>query len=152
MSDFTFNCPHCEQPFEAPEEMLGQTIECPSCNGVLELPKPDPGPEPELPPPAEPETKDCPYCGERILAKAKKCKHCGEILDSSLMKQRQAQSRPSHPPSPQPPRSQPPQVKTVVKPRGEGCCLQTLNVGCVIIFIVIGLIALLVYVRFSASG
>lgn len=26
-------------------------------------------------------TKDCPYCGEDVIATAKKCKHCGEILD-----------------------------------------------------------------------
>lgn len=26
----------------------------------------------------------CPYCAENIKAKAKKCKHCGEILDSQL--------------------------------------------------------------------
>ena len=29
------------------------------------------------------ETKTCPYCGEEILATAKKCKHCGEWLDKS---------------------------------------------------------------------
>ena len=29
------------------------------------------------------ETKNCPYCGEEILAVAKKCKHCGEWLDGS---------------------------------------------------------------------
>jgi len=28
------------------------------------------------------ETKRCPYCGEEILAIAKKCKHCGEWLES----------------------------------------------------------------------
>ena len=27
------------------------------------------------------ETKRCPYCGEEILAVARKCKHCGEWLD-----------------------------------------------------------------------
>lgn len=27
------------------------------------------------------ETKKCPYCGEEILAVARKCKHCGEWLD-----------------------------------------------------------------------
>lgn len=29
----------------------------------------------------EQETKTCPYCGEEIMAIAKKCKHCGEWLD-----------------------------------------------------------------------
>ena len=29
----------------------------------------------------EQETMKCPYCGEEILAIAKKCKHCGEWLD-----------------------------------------------------------------------
>lgn len=28
------------------------------------------------------ETIECPYCGEEILAIAKKCKHCGEWLDN----------------------------------------------------------------------
>ena len=32
----------------------------------------------------EGETKICLYCGEEILAVAKKCKYCGEFLDDSL--------------------------------------------------------------------
>ena len=43
----------------------------------------------QVPPPvsANRDSKNCPYCGEIILAIAKKCKHCGEFLDESLKKQ-----------------------------------------------------------------
>ena len=30
------------------------------------------------------ETKNCPYCGEEILAGAKKCKYCGEWLEEHM--------------------------------------------------------------------
>ena len=33
-----------------------------------------------------PETKNCPNCGEEILAVAKKCKHCGEWLDETTIR------------------------------------------------------------------
>ena len=42
-------------------------------------------------------TKVCPYCAETVNIDAKKCKHCGEILDSdmreldTLRKQKSAQ-------------------------------------------------------------
>ena len=29
------------------------------------------------------ETKECPFCAETILARAKKCKHCGEFIDAT---------------------------------------------------------------------
>ena len=32
------------------------------------------------------ETKRCPYCGEEIMASAKKCKHCGEWLNNEKKK------------------------------------------------------------------
>ena len=34
------NCPHCSQPLEVPAELAGQTIPCPSCEGLLSLPAP----------------------------------------------------------------------------------------------------------------
>jgi hypothetical protein len=39
----------------------------------------------------EPETKDCPFCGEEVRAVAKKCKHCGETLDVTLRAAEEAQ-------------------------------------------------------------
>lgn len=36
------------------------------------------------------ETKKCPYCGEEILAVAKKCKHCGTWLDGRVEAQASA--------------------------------------------------------------
>jgi hypothetical protein len=56
MPDFKFNCPHCQQSLEAPEDMLGETIECPSCTGAIQLPEPQtspPLPEPQLMPDGE---------------------------------------------------------------------------------------------------
>jgi len=40
-------------------------------------------PQKPLPEPGK-DTIACPYCGETILAVAKKCKHCNEILDPAL--------------------------------------------------------------------
>ena len=31
-------------------------------------------------------TKPCPFCGEEILVAAKKCKHCGEFLEGSMVR------------------------------------------------------------------
>jgi hypothetical protein len=50
-----------------------------------------------VPPPvpdAQPQTKSCEFCGEEILAVAKKCKHCGEILDASLREEKSPSMKP----------------------------------------------------------
>jgi len=91
MSEFTINCPQCGVLLEASDAHVGLSVACPSCEAPIQVAQP----LPEVPP--KPETKDCPYCGEEILAKAKKCKHCGEFLDDELRKQRKehAQISPS---------------------------------------------------------
>lgn len=72
--------------------------------------------------------KKCPYCAEEILEEAKKCKHCGEFLDNNLRNEKTPQSQ-----------IPPQEIKVIAK---EGCFLQTLNVGCMVIFSIIGLIVL----------
>jgi nitrite reductase/ring-hydroxylating ferredoxin subunit len=46
MADINFNCPHCGQNLNGPEEMGGETIDCPVCQksfqipgGIIEVPK-----------------------------------------------------------------------------------------------------------------
>jgi hypothetical protein len=41
--------------------------------------------------PQNPQFKTCDYCGEAILIAARKCKHCGEMLDPSLRAAEEAQ-------------------------------------------------------------
>lgn len=56
MADINFNCPHCGQNLNGPEEMAGQTIECPACQkefqipgGIIEVPKSHLAPPPRPP-------------------------------------------------------------------------------------------------------
>ena len=71
------NCPHCVKELEVNAEFAGEKTRCPFCNGSLVLS--------EAMLSVEPVTvhKDCPFCGEQVLESAKKCKHCGEFIDSS---------------------------------------------------------------------
>jgi TM2 domain-containing membrane protein YozV len=87
MCDYKFNCPHCQQPLEASEDILGETIECPACHGTTTLSKSELQQKSNLPP-SPPTTKTCPFCFEQILPTALKCKHCGEFLDPSLRRSR----------------------------------------------------------------
>ena len=39
MPNIQFKCPHCNQSIDAPIDMLGQLIECPSCSQTVEVQK-----------------------------------------------------------------------------------------------------------------
>ena len=80
----------CGNRFLITDQQLSGPVNCPACKRPLQpivsdqptpaAPKPEPAPA--TPVSAETEaTKRCPFCGEAILAIAKKCKHCGEFLD-----------------------------------------------------------------------
>ncbi|MGD9611667.1 MAG: hypothetical protein AB7V22_02065 [Kiritimatiellia bacterium] len=64
MADINFDCPHCGQNLNGPEEMAGQTIDCPVCQkafqipgGLIEVPKS------QLAPPSRP-TEPAPSSGD----------------------------------------------------------------------------------------
>lgn len=38
MKDVNFDCPACRQNLDAPEDMVGLFIECPSCGKVIKIP------------------------------------------------------------------------------------------------------------------
>lgn len=90
MPDSKFQCPHCNQHLEVPDELLGQTVECPTCKGQMTLPKPAQAHAPlaqsqSVPPPipTQHEPGSCPLCGRtKPMKKAKElygqkvCKKC----------------------------------------------------------------------------
>jgi len=76
-------CPGCSKVVEVPEVSAGQVVACPACGGQMQVPETAPDPAlPTLPaaPQAPQPTKQCPYCGETVLAVATKCKHCQEEI------------------------------------------------------------------------
>lgn len=85
----------CGARVKMPSSVAGRNVRCPKCSGVLSVPESAAAsnapatsalksftlPPTKPAPVAQPATKPCLYCGEAILASAKKCKHCGEFLD-----------------------------------------------------------------------
>jgi hypothetical protein len=39
MQNVKFTCPHCRQPLEAPIDMGGEALDCPTCNKQLLIPR-----------------------------------------------------------------------------------------------------------------
>lgn len=90
MSQIKFTCSSCAQPLEIDEAGAGMNVPCPHCGTEVLVPtasalppKETQAPVAQTSPSSNPQQKPCPFCGEHILAIAKKCKHCGEFLDGS---------------------------------------------------------------------
>ena len=78
---------------------------------------------------------NCPECGRQISDQAKNCPDCGYPIKSEVIIIDERKGRETPPPPVQP---------TVVVESKEGCFLQTLNTGCMIIGIIILIIFLLI--------
>lgn len=94
-------CPHCQQKYNVELDLVGSSIECPKCNNTFIIKgAANHNPSEQILTPCSDESNDlvfdpfasksattktsskrCPMCGEEILAIAKKCKHCGEMLE-----------------------------------------------------------------------
>jgi hypothetical protein len=66
-------CPECHEPNEFDDEhAIGTQAVCRHCGGKFLVEAPLGADE-----------KACPVCGERIKQSARKCRHCGEMLEGS---------------------------------------------------------------------
>ena len=74
MADIAFACSSCRQSLEAPEEMAGEDIACPSCQAVITIPGPS---APRKETAAAP---GCPSCGAALVPGAVLCTACGYHL------------------------------------------------------------------------
>lgn len=78
MGDLKFKCPHCGQSLAAEEDMLGVTINCPSCQGAIELAGPEARPEePRAPSALAEQITTCEACGASLSSEATLCASCG---------------------------------------------------------------------------
>lgn len=92
-------CPGCGKSINAPDHAAGRTGTCNDCGTSIAIPEtttpdaeavvPSFSTPPPLPPQA-PSSQPCPFCREPILLGARKCKHCGEILDPDLRRREAA--------------------------------------------------------------
>jgi flagellar basal body-associated protein FliL len=86
MATFESKCPLCGTGFQAEDEWIGQTGECPSCGKEIKIQAPEKSisqapviqKEQEVP---VSDDKTCPFCGELIKIGATKCKHCQSVLN-----------------------------------------------------------------------
>lgn len=86
-----FSCPGCQASYQVPDEHAGKSTKCRTCGTRIVVPGRAAQPVAAVPQPvvlqassASEPLKSCPFCGEPVLAAAKKCKHCGETIDVAL--------------------------------------------------------------------
>lgn len=88
MPEIEWICPDCGNVLSAAARYAGESIICPRCMKAASIPGDravNLGAAESSIAQAQPnsDTRDCPFCGEPILARAIKCKHCGEFLNGA---------------------------------------------------------------------
>ena len=86
-----FKCQGCNKAYNVPDEYAGKKVRCKKCDSTNRIPSSE---ETENVSGSNPSktnalsksmiTKDCPNCAEKILEKAIKCQHCGELLGQTV--------------------------------------------------------------------
>lgn len=86
MSMIHFFCKNCGGQLKANADAVGKRCACPRCRSSMTVPNTTAATS------FEDQKGDdltpCPYCSEKIQRSARKCKHCGEILDRELRESR----------------------------------------------------------------
>ena len=115
----TIACPMCGAKFHARENFTARAFRCPKCKTPIAVgtaprhpttppietvliepispfctPQPAPAAVPVAQVAHEEHAKECPFCGEIVLAVAKKCKHCHKIIDETSSASRRPFSLP----------------------------------------------------------
>ena len=83
-------CPKCNQHYDVEESLRGMDVSCQKCGEKFYIPLPETFEEEKIvvkrnTAEKPEETIRCPSCGEKILAIAKKCRFCGEILKKTKL-------------------------------------------------------------------
>lgn len=77
MREIKFYCPFCRQSYQGTEEHIGMKYSCTDCGKQFVFTEQ----EQTTVKSQTSMTKNCPFCGEKVLIVAKKCKHCGEFFN-----------------------------------------------------------------------
>ena len=75
MADISFACPQCNQELEAPADLAGEIVECPSCETQLTVP------EAEVTPAASPPSVAGASADPTPSSGGNACSECGKAME-----------------------------------------------------------------------